>query len=177
MKDLMIILGSPASGKTTLARRLTGELSVPCLCKDDFKEALFDVLGVAGREDSRRLSDASFAAQLRVGHRQLDAGLSCMLEGNWRVEHSVRVRSILSATGARCAQIGCRADPREIERRFTGRVRHPGHLDDAVPDDEVKRACEQPPTFMDLPGPRWVYDSDQEGSYERLLRDLKVWRL
>ena len=47
MTDLMIILGSPASGKTTLARRLAAELAVPCLCKDDVKEALFDVLGVA----------------------------------------------------------------------------------------------------------------------------------
>ena len=75
MTDLMIILGSPASGKTTLARRLAAEFSVPCLCKDDIKEALFDVLGVADRAASKRLSDASFAAELRVARTQLEAGL------------------------------------------------------------------------------------------------------
>ncbi|HWS64347.1 MAG TPA: AAA family ATPase [Steroidobacteraceae bacterium] len=72
MTDLMIILGCPASGKTTLARRLAAELTVPILSKDDIKEALFDVLGFADRERSRRLSDACFAAQLRMAETQLD---------------------------------------------------------------------------------------------------------
>ena len=65
MTDLMIILGCPASGKTSLARRLAAELTVPILSKNDIKEALFDVLGFADRERSRRLSDACFAAQKR----------------------------------------------------------------------------------------------------------------
>src|ERR1700759_2711367 len=86
--DLMIILGSPASGKTTLARRLGRQLGVSCLCKDDVKEALFDVLGVADRSGSRRQSDASFAALLRLAQTQLEAGLSCIVEGNWRPEHA-----------------------------------------------------------------------------------------
>jgi len=80
MTDLVIILGRPASGKTTLARRLAGDLSVPILSKDDIKEALFEVLGFGDREHSRRLSDACFAAQLRLAERQLEAGLSCLLK-------------------------------------------------------------------------------------------------
>jgi predicted kinase len=177
MTDLMIILGSPASGKTTLARRLADELSVPILSKDDVKEALFDVLGVADRADSRRLSDASFAAQLRLAQTQLEVGLSCLIEGNWRSEHAAGVLAILARTGARASQVWCRASPSEIARRFMSRVRHPGHLDAAVPSDEVQHASEQPLSFMDLDGPRWVYDSDEPAAYGQLVRDLKFWRL
>jgi len=36
-KDITIILGSPASGKTTLARRLAADFELDCLCKDDIR--------------------------------------------------------------------------------------------------------------------------------------------
>ena len=191
----MIILGSPASGKTALARRLSADLEVPCLCKDDIKEALFDVLGVGDREASRRLSDASFAAQLRLARWQLDAGLSCIIEGNWRAAHAAAVSALVAASGARPAQVWCRAESDEIARRFAARSRHPGHLDAALTAAEIRQFGAQPPTFLHLAGaraplnldgarapeprlggPQWIYDSDRPGSYAELLRELKIWR-
>jgi predicted kinase len=177
MTDLMIILGSPASGKTTLARRLSGELGVPCLCKDDVKEALFDVLGVTDRAGSRRFSDASFAAQLRLAQTQLDAGLSCIVEGNWRSQHTAGVHAITARDHVRIAQVWCRADPHEIARRFMSRTRHPGHLDTSIPSDEIERAAERAPAFLGLAGPRWIYNSDDAGSYPWLIQSLNFWRL
>jgi predicted kinase len=177
MTDLMIILGCPASGKTTLARRLAAELSAPILSKDDIKEALFDVLGVSDRESSRRLSDASFAAQLRMAETQLEAGLSCLLEGNWRAEHSGGVRTVQARSGARTAQVWCRASSAELLRRFAARVRHAGHLDAAGLAEEVKQTAALPPAFLGLGGPRWIYDSEDPAAYTALVRDLKIWRL
>lgn len=177
MTDLMIILGSPASGKTTLARRLAAEFAVPCLCKDDIKEALFDVLGVMDRAQSRRLSDASFAGLERLALTQLQAGLSCIVEGNWRAEHAAVLAGILAAAGARSAQVWCRADAREIERRFTSRTRHAGHQDAAWPREEVQRWSGMAPAFLDLPGPRWVFDSDDSAAFDRLLGAMKTWRV
>jgi predicted kinase len=176
MTDLIIILGSPASGKTTLARRLSGALALPYLCKDDIKEALFEVLGVPDRAGSRRLSDASFAAQLRLAHSQLGAGLSCIIEGNWRGEHAPAVSAILQTEGSRACQIACRAAAAEITHRFTSRLRHPGHLDAAVNPEEVRKFAD-PPTFMQVAGPRWLYDSDDPGAYGGLLHTLQCWRL
>lgn len=173
----MIILGPPASGKTHLARRLSGELSLPLLCKDDVKEALFDVLGTPDRQASRRFSEAAFAALIRLARTDLAEGLSCIIEGNWTQRHAAALQGILADTGASAGQILCSADPHEIERRFASRVRHPGHVDHAVPSGELKRMSAEQSTFLDLAGPRWVYDSEDAACYENLLRTLKIWRL
>ena len=126
----MIILGPPASGKTGLALRLAAELSRPVLCKDDVKEALFDVLGSTDREGSRRFSEAALAAVLRMARTQLCAGSCCLIEGNFTRNHAAALREILGASQASAAQILCSAPLPELERRFAARVRHPGQLDD-----------------------------------------------
>lgn len=173
---LMIILGSPASGKTTLARQLAAELGLPCLCKDDIKEALFDALGTGMRDWSRDLSEASFAALTALARAQLGAGLSCIVEGNWRSAHAGALLGMLNPFGARAAQVCCRAEPHEIVRRFTVRQRHAGHLDGVLRDElPLDRGSE--PSFMELPGPRWIYASDSPGAYAELLQGLKSWGL
>jgi predicted kinase len=176
-KDITIILGSPASGKTTLARRLAADLALDCLCKDDIKEALFDVLGPGDREWSRLLSEASFAALTRLARTQLAVGRSCFLEGNWRARHTRSLSAVIADQGARAAQICCCADPLEIARRFTSRKRHPGHLDALLSQGELEPAAPESPAFMDLGGPRWVYRSDSPTGYAELLRALNNWRL
>jgi hypothetical protein len=152
-------------------------LQLPCFCKDDVKEALFDVLGSKDREWSRLLSDASFAALARLAQAELAADRPCIVEGNWRAAHALLLRGILTGQGTRAAQIWCSAEPQEIVRRFTLRRRHAGHLDDLLPRSELDAAAAQPPEFMDLAGPRWVYRSDSAAAYAELLRALNSWRL
>jgi predicted kinase len=177
MADLTIILGSPASGKTTLARRLSADLSLPVFCKDDVKEALFDVLGSKDREWSRLLSEASFAALARLAHTQLAVGQSLIAEGNWRAAHAPAWGAIVAACGARTAQICCRAEPQEIVRRFTLRKRHAGHLDELLAEGELAAAAARGPEFMDVGGLRFDYRSESPEAYGELLRGLKSWRL
>ena len=52
---LVLVTGSPASGKTSLAQPLARQRGLPLLGKDAIKEALFDTLGTGGRTWSRRL--------------------------------------------------------------------------------------------------------------------------
>ena len=174
---LAIILGTPASGKTTLARRLSEDLSLPAFSKDDIKETLFDVLECTDRETSRLLSEASFAALARLAHAQLAGGRSCIVEGNWRAAHAGMLRGIVSGAAAQGAQIWCCAEPQEIVRRFTSRRRHAGHLDALLPASEIAAAAAHAPAFLDLVGPRWIYRSDTAHAYEDLLGLLKSWRL
>jgi hypothetical protein len=124
----------------------------------------------------RRLSDASFAAQLRLAHTQLGAGLSCIIEGNWRGEHAAAVSAILHQAGSRACQIGCRAAAAEIAHRFTLRVRHPGHLDASMNPEDIRNFADLP-TFMQVAGPQWIYDSEDPEAYGGLLRTLQCWRM
>ena len=171
---LVIIHGSPASGKTSLGLALAADLGIPCLSKDQVKEALFETLGVGNREWSARLSRASFAVLLRLGAAQLSAGRPCLLEGNWRAEHVPALKTLGQATDRPFAQVCCFADPAEIERRFRARLRHPGHLDGLL-SVEVLPKLPLEPRLLELPGPAWVYRTDNCGGYAQLRRDLEIW--
>jgi predicted kinase len=175
--ELTIILGSPASGKTTLAQRLAAHLSVPCLCKDDVKEALFDAVGSGDRDWSRRLSEASFAVLARLARAQLGLGRSLIVEGNWRPSHTSLLAAALEAASARAVQIRCRAEPAEIVRRFTLRSRHAGHLDAQLARTEIESAALREHEFLDLPGRRLEFRSDETESYETLLEALQATAL
>ncbi len=170
-----IILGSPASGKTSLAAGLAEDAGVPCLCKDDIKESLFEVLGTGEREWSRTLSGASFAVLLRLAQTQITARTSCILEGNWGPRHTAGLLALVAPGGVRCAQIRCRADPELIERRFRARQRHAGHLD-AILAGELAAQAADPPPFLELPGARWEYASDDPAAFPELLRQWTAWR-
>jgi predicted kinase len=170
---LTIILGSPASGKTTLARRLALQWSVPLFCKDDIKEALFEALGQGDRAWSRRLSEASFTTLVQLARRQLSLGQSCIVEGNWRAVNVPGLEPLLRSSTARARQIWCCADPAEIVRRFTARTRHAGHLDAQMPPEELERSAREPPAFLELGGPRFVFRSDVPDAFDALLADLQ----
>jgi predicted kinase len=174
---LTIILGSPASGKTTLARRLGTQWSVPVLCKDDVKEALFDSLGQGDRAWSRRLSEASFTTLVHLAQRQLSLGQSCIVEGNWRAVNLPGIELVLRASGARAVQIWCCADPVEIVRRFTARTRHAGHLDALMPRAELEQAACEAPKFLELEGPRFIFQSDAPGAFDALICALQSFPL
>ena len=171
---IVIILGSSASGKTTLARRLAAELRIPVLCKDDIKEALFDCLGVGDRARSLNYSRASFTALTNLARTQIAAGVSCILEGNWRPQHRDGLLLLTSESGARLAQIACRAETQEIRRRFAQRRRHRGHLD-AVLAGEMPPDAASAPDCLDLPGPQFSYQSDRETSLADVVAALRLW--
>ena len=102
---LVIILGNPASGKTRLAQRLAAALKLPHFDKDDIKEALFDALGCGDRAWSADMSRASFHALLHVARTQGLAGLSSIVDGNWRPEHRPLFERLLEGLPVDIAQV------------------------------------------------------------------------
>lgn len=53
------VAGMPASGKSTIAVRISESLGIPMLSKDSIKEVLFDDLGFHSRAEKVQLGTAA----------------------------------------------------------------------------------------------------------------------
>jgi predicted kinase len=130
---LLIVNGLPATGKTGLARQLGRELHWPIIHKDAIKELLFDTLGHGTLERSRELGVATIALLYHMAACQLRAGVSAIVESNFKPTAAAQQLNLLLAKhGARALQILCTCAPAERQRRFFARARHPGHADAAL---------------------------------------------
>jgi hypothetical protein len=160
------------------------------LAKDSIKEPLLDVLGAANAAQSRRLSDASFAAMFRIAGEWVANGSSFLLEGNFRPgEHEPPLRAALeTATSVpQLAQVLCRVPEAQRLARLAAREnnpgRHAGHrfgerLSAMARAQAVAAEGERGPAnvasdaFLDLPSTRFVHDG---ASHHTVLSNLDNW--
>lgn len=116
-----------------MAGALAGALELPLLSKDVVKEALFDVLGIQDRAWALRLGAAS--AQVLwslIPHCPRGAVVDIWIDPGRDVETA---RAGLSRAGeARVMEVLCDCPGEVAVRRYTDRVRHPGHQ---PPDEGV----------------------------------------
>ncbi len=130
---LILITGLPATGKSSLAAILAARLELPQYGKDQFKEILFDTLGIGDRPWSRRLGVASIVLLFRVIEAELAAHKSCIVESNFSPElDTPRLMALCARYHVRVVQVVCNADGPVLLERFRARPRHPGHLDQIV---------------------------------------------
>jgi predicted kinase len=164
---MIVVCGLPCTGKSTLVERLHTELRWPLLCKDDYKELLFDALGYSDRAWSKRVSAAAYALQFFQADQMAASKTSFILEGNFRWnDHRPRFEALSAATAI--VQIHCHADAEVLVQRFRSRAesggRHPGHVDsDSFEEIERElRGAEQQP----LPLSGDVIDCDTTGDWQ-----------
>ena len=130
---LILVTGLPATGKSTLAAILAERLKLPQYGKDQFKEILFDTLGIGDRPWSRRLGVASIVLLFRVIEAELAAGKSCIVESNFNPElDSARLLTLCGKYDIHVVQVVCNTNSHVLLERFRARPRHPGHLDHVV---------------------------------------------
>ncbi|MEM9573352.1 MAG: AAA family ATPase [Pseudomonadota bacterium] len=132
----ILVTGLPASGKTTLGRRLAAELSWSCLDKDDFLEALFESQGVGDEQWRRRLSieaDKQFETTaleqtntVLVSHWRPRGRTDTGTPADWVHRHFQNT-----------VEVYCECDPELAAHRFISRTRHAGHLDKIKSEDAI----------------------------------------
>ncbi|MCP4537430.1 MAG: ATP-binding protein [Chloroflexi bacterium] len=154
---VVIVSGMPCTGKTTLARRVAEQFSLPLMSKDMCKELLFDTLGWKDREWSKRLGYVSSELLFQFLETQLIAHCSCIVESNFKIEFdTARFLDIKNRYGFEPVQIQCVADGHVLVDRFRQRSesgeRHPGHCDRSNYDEfqEMLMLGQTPP--LDIGG-------------------------
>lgn len=167
-RRIVIVGGPPASGKTTLARRLAADFSLPLITKDGIKEALFESVGIGDREWSQRLGRGSFALVWHVLEAELAAGRSVLIEGNFDAAHSTaELERLRQRFNFAALQIHCRAPVQLLYERYRQRVaqRHAGHVDgERIADIDVVLDPER--YLLPLPDKLVVADTTLFGDLE-----------
>lgn len=128
----ILIAGVPAGGKTTFAKFLQKELSLPMMSKDGIKEQLFETVGFQSREQKVALGIASFSLLCCFAEAQMQAGKSCILENNFENLSRKPLETLLKRYGCRAVTVLFTGDLKAVYRRFVRREsdpsRHLGHV-------------------------------------------------
>lgn len=164
---LVAVCGHPATGKTTIARRLGSALDAPVLCKDDVKEVLADQLGCTTPERSHELGRAATFVLYLHAAEVLGRGLPVVVESNFPAEVAAQeLGTVIDRTGAAAVRVVCSAEADEALRRFEERARagrrHPCHFDLEILD-ELRTRLATPYRVPELPGPLFSVDAATPG--------------
>lgn len=177
----VIVSGAPATGKTTLGRRLAHDLGLPFFGKDDLKETLFDALGARDREWSRQLGVASFFLLRHLMESLAAAGQSAVVEANFRAEYDAPfLRGLAERHDARLAQVWLTAAPEVVAERFATRAaspeRHPGHVEMAHAEEFRAALLGLRDAPLPLDGPLCVVETDDFASvdYAAILASVRA---
>ncbi|EDK72501.1 hypothetical protein TM7_0374 [candidate division TM7 genomosp. GTL1] len=175
-QKLILIIGPPASGKTTLARKLEADLNMPVMGTDDIKERICTALDI--KDDahwSDKLNEACYDLLLFFAQRFLRHGSSLILESDFRYEDSEKIAGLTSGIGV--TQVLLEVDHKLILERFKARwhkgERHPAQADNLWFED-----LEKGPTtgtrFLQIEGERIAIDATSEATlnYQGLLERL-----
>ena len=130
---LIVIGGSPATGKTTLGHALYRAIDVPRVAMDDVKEVLFDVGGYRDRAWSKEIGRIAFPAFQKLVELHLRRGESVIAEATflWN-DDGPWLESIAKEFHADLIRVWLTCDPLIARERFVHRantMRHPGHCD------------------------------------------------
>ena len=175
---LILVVGRPAAGKTTIANRIASSFNLPLLAKDDFKEILFDQLGTGNRAWSMRLGQASFALLDHAIEQQLKAGSPFIIEAAYNPKYeNAKFKEWQGRYGFKVIQVHCTAPTDVLVQRFVDRaksgLRHEGHVDaESVDEFRASLGDERVETF-DLDGEILEYTGEaSEELLERIATGL-----
>lgn len=178
---LIVIQGASATGKTSLAKRLSSDTGILCLSKDDFKEMLYDKLGKpASREESAEYGRAATASLYAACETFIGVSRNVIIESAFAPGLAEQdIKKIMDSKMIKVVQLYCAASPEICMQRFNARIksgeRHPGHPDNEGEHDInvfVQKA--QKYTKLDIEDTIYINtDNFTTAQYEQTLSQVK----
>ena len=164
---LVVVYGPPGAGKSTLAASLAGRLELARFDKDEFKELLFERLGIADPVWSARIGSASWELLVLCTERLLRAGVSLVIESNVRPNAPIvgQLRHLANVVPATVLGIYLKAHDDVLWERFDNRrragSRHPGHVGYERRGEFVAALAEAAHGPIDFGGPTCQLDTTE----------------
>lgn len=147
----ILIAGMPATGKSTLAEKLSAALSLPVFSKDAVKERLFDTIGFRSREEKVRLGEAAARIIEDCAEQMLRTGRPFIMENNFEDATLPFVQQLLSRHDCTPLTILLTGDMKTLHARFVARdqspERHRGHVVNTCYPETTPHAPVEPITY------------------------------
>ncbi len=177
----MFVVGLPCSGKSSLAHRLSVDLGLQVLAKDEIKERLFETLGFSDRAWSEKLGGASFDLLYWSMEKLLAAGASFIVDADFSdPDRATRYLAVLMERYPfRSLQVSLFAPGDVLFERFrqrsTSGERHPGHVDHLNFQEFKPALMKGKRERLDLSGETYEVDTSDFSklNYEQLLATVK----
>lgn len=135
MAFLIVIQGGPATGKSTLGKKLATDLAMKLITKDNFKEMFYDSFGAPkDRDESTIYGRAATSALYSVARIFLQEKKNVIIESAFTKEFADKdIEELVRKTDASIIQVYCAASPEIRLKRYEARIqdgtRHKGHPD------------------------------------------------
>ena len=152
---LFLVVGLPASGKTTAARRIEVEHGAVRLTKDEWMKALY------GTQNPRSASDVIEGRLIEIGLRCLELGTDVVIDfGLWGRDERSALRDAAAKRGAAVQMRYLEVDAVEQRRRLDQRQADEPHTTWPMSDEELTEwaGIIQVPTHGELEGTEPIDD-------------------
>lgn len=122
MTTIILVLGHPSSGKTTLAQKIATPLNLPFISRDEIKLMALNVLGWRNRDWSKKIGEISYEIMYYMIEEQLKAKHPFIVESNFAPElANERFQKWQKQYNFECIQILCYADKETLLNRWKKR--------------------------------------------------------
>jgi predicted kinase len=133
MSRLIIIGGSLATGKSTIAKYVEGALNIKRISMDEIKESLFDLNNCSDREHSKQIGREAWIRFKQEIENEIKNNQDIVADATFLWADDIDwINHLVDVYGVDIFQIWMTADPVVARQRFIYRAnneRHPGHCD------------------------------------------------
>lgn len=140
MQKLILITGDLATGKSTLAKKLSQNLKILSFTKDVLKEVLSDVIGFSNRQENKKLSITSVDIMKHIFTQYAFLKQDLILEANFHKEEIENLQNLANQHGYKVIILYLQGEADYLFERFTNRIknenRHPTHCTSDITSKE-----------------------------------------